>query len=291
MSSLFKQLFFRYWLRTPKRIIEWLYFYVLGKKMNWDNPRDLNEKINWLKIYSDTSKWTLLADKYRVRDYIKEKGLSEILVPLYGVWKSADEIEFEALPERYVLKTNHGSGEILIVNEKLESNQEEIKDRLREWLNERYGYLQGEPHYLDIEPLIIAEELLKEKDDTMSSSLIDYKVWCFNGKPYCIWTCCNRTKDGTYVATYDLDWNYHPEYSVFTSYYKDGGGIVPKPKSFDQMMKAAAILSEGFPQVRVDFYDVDGKLYFGEMTFTSNGGYMKFFTDEFLLEMGNEVQL
>ena len=151
--------------------------------------------------------------------------------------------------------------------------------------------MQGEPHYLQIKPVVIAEKLLIDKENTFSTSLVDYKVWCFNGKPYCVWACYSRTKNATYVGTYDLDWNYHPEWSIFTDHYKDGGPVVPKPKSFDEMMDAAKILSEGFPQVRVDFYDVDGKLFFGEMTFTSNGGFMQFFTDEFLLQMGKQMKL
>ena len=259
--------------------------------MNWSDPQDLNEKINWLKVYGDTSMWPNLADKYNVREYLKDKGLSSILVPLYGKWDSVDELDFRSLPPQFVLKTNHGSGEIMVVKDKSKLDVGEVKSSFRIWLKEKYGFLQGEPHYLKIKPVIIAEELLVEKNNSFSTSLVDYKVWCFNGKPYCIWACYSRTKDGTYVGTYDLNWNYHPEWSVFTNHYKNGGPVVTKPKSFDKMMEAAAILSEGFPQVRVDFYDVDGKLYFGEMTFTSNGGYMQFYTDDFLLQMGKQIIL
>lgn len=291
IKQIIKKVYFKYWLRTPKRIIDWLYSYVLGKKMNWKDPQDLNEKINWLKVYGDTSMWPILADKYRVREYIESKGLANILVPLYGKWDSADEVDFESLPSEFVIKTNHGSGGILVVKDKKTLNIAEVRENLKRWLNEKYGLLQGEPHYLKIKPAVIAEKLLVEKNNTFSTSLVDYKVWCFNGKPYCVWACYSRTKSGTYVGTYDLEWNYHPEWSVFTDHYMDGGPVVPKPKSFDEMMKAASILSEGFPQVRVDFYDVDGKLYFGEMTFTSNGGFMRFYTDEFLFQMGNQIRL
>lgn len=287
----FKKLYFKYWLITPKRIIDWLYSYVLGKKMNWDNPQDLNEKINWLKVYGDTSLWPKLADKYKVREYLEEKGLSNLLVTLYGKWNTAEEVDFDSLPQQFVLKTNHGSGEILVVKDKSTLDQEKVRCDIKRWLKERYGFLQGEPHYLKIKPVVIAEEFLEEKNNTFSTSLVDYKVWCFNGKPYCVWACYSRTKDCTYVGTYDLDWNYHPEWSVFTEHYKDGGPVVTKPQSLNEMLNAATILSEGFPQVRVDFFDVDGKLYFGEMTFTSNGGFMRFYTDEFLLQMGKQIRL
>lgn len=291
IKLILKKIYFKYWLRTPRRIIDFLYSYVLGKKMNWESPQDLNEKINWLKVYGDTSMWPKLADKYTVREYVKSKGLSSILVPLYGKWDTAEEVNFDKLPSEFVLKTNHGSGEILIVKDKKKLNTDEVRNHLKKWLKEKYGLLQGEPHYLRIKPVVIAEKLLVEKNNNYSSSLVDYKVWCFNGVPYCVWACYSRTKDGTYVGTYDMQWNYHPEWSVFTDHYMNGGPVVPKPKSFDEMMRAAAILSEGFPQVRVDFYDVDGKLYFGEMTFTSNGGFMQFYTDEFLLQMGNQIKL
>lgn len=286
-----KKLYFKYWLRTPKRIISWLYSYVLGKEMNWNNPQDLNEKINWLKVYGDTSMWPLLADKYKVREYVKDKGLEGLLVPLYKKWNTADDIDFDSLPSQFVLKTNHGSGEILVVKDKSALNIDRVRNDVSRWLKEKYGFLQGEPHYLKIKPVVIAEKLLEETNNTFSTSLVDYKVWCFNGNPYCVWACYSRTKDGTYVGTYDLNWDYHPEWSVFTEHYKDGGPIVPKPKSFEEMINAATILSDGFPEVRVDFYDVDGKLYFGEMTFTSNGGFMQFYTDDFLLQMGNQIRL
>lgn len=288
---LVKTFYFKYWLRTPKRIIDWLYAYVLGKKMNWEDPQDLNEKINWLKVYGDTTMWPTLADKFLVREYLNQKGLSDILVPLYKKWDSAEDVDFCSLPTKFVLKTNHGSGEVLVVKDKALLNENDVKKQIKQWMKEKYGLLQGEPHYLKIKPVVIAEKLLTESTNTFSSSLVDYKVWCFNGKPYCIWACYNRTKESAYVGTYDLQWNYHPEYSVFTDHYKDGGPVVPKPKSLNEMLKAAEALSEGFPEVRVDFYDVDGKLYFGEMTFTSNGGYMRFFTDEFLLEMGNQIMM
>lgn len=286
-----KLIFFKFWLRTPKRIISWLYAYVLKREMPWDNPQDLNEKIQWLKIYGDTSMWAKLADKYAVREYIKLKGLEHILVPLYAKWDKAEDIDLSALPKSFVLKTNHGSGEIMVVKDKNLLDINEVKAKFKVWLQERYGYLQGEPHYLSIKPIVIAEELLIEKHNTFSTSLVDYKVWCFNGKPYCVWACHSRSSECAYVGTYDLDWNYHPEWSVFTEHYRDGKGVVPKPASLDEMLVAAAKLSQGFPQVRVDFYDVDGKLYFGEMTFTSNGGWMQFFTRDFLLLMGNQVIL
>lgn len=287
----FRLLYYKLWLRTPKRIISHVYKKVIGDDINWEMPKTLNEKINWLKINSDTSIWTRLADKYLVREFIKENDLSNILVPLIGKWSSPDDIDFEKLPNSFVLKTNHGSGEIIVVKDKSLVNQSEIKEKLKQYLKEPYGYFGGEFHYMLIDRCIIAEELLIDKNKSFSTSLIDYKVWCFNGEPYLIWTCYSRTHDYTYVTSYDCNWNYHPEYSVYNDHYRDGGNKVPCPKTLKEMLNVARILSKGFPQVRIDFYDVNDKLYFGEMTFTSAGGYMTFYTKEALIEFGNQINL
>lgn len=262
-----------------------------GHKIDWRHPKDINEKMQWLVCFGDTSKWSVCADKYRVREFLKERGLDNLAVKLYGVWENADSIDYDSLPERFVLKCNHDSGTCIIVDKSKSFNKEEINRTLTKALNVKYGYINGELYYNRIKPCIIAEQLLESRDTTFSSSLVDYKVWCFDGKPFCIWTCHNRTKDSTYVNVYDLNWNVHPEYSVFTDHYRDGKGAVPKPKTFDQMMSAASVLSKGFPEVRVDFYDVDGILYFGELTFMTLFGQIDFYTDEFLKELGEQCIL
>ena len=262
----------------------------LGRELDFKHPRDINEKINWLKFNSDTSLWSKLADKYLVRDFIKERGLENILVPLYHKWDSADDINFKDLPQKFILKTNHGSGEIYKVVDKEKEDIDLIKVLYKKYLKEKFGKVQGEPHYLKIKPCVIAEELLNVEHN-FSTSIIDYKIWCFDGKPYYIWCCYSRTKDSVYVELRDLEWNWHPEKSVFTDHYRDGGGRIPKPKCLNKMLEVASILSKGFPQVRVDLYVINDKIYFGEMTFSSNGGYMDFYTNEFLMELGDKVRI
>jgi len=158
-------------------------------------------------------------------------------------------------------------------------------------LKRKFGYQLGEPHYLKIEPKIIAEQFLQQTDCQFSTSLIDYKIWCFDGKPAYIWACYSRSKESVYVEVRNLDWEYLPEKSIFTHYYKDGKGILPKPKNLDKMIETASVLSNGFPQVRVDLYETNGKIYFGEMTFTSNAGYNYFYTQDFLNELGDKIIL
>ena len=275
---------------SPKLIADYNSLRLLGRRINWKYPKDFNDKINWLKIYSDTSLWTEYSDKLLVRKHISDLGLSNLLVPLLGHWNNAKEIDFDSLPNQFVLKTNHGSGEVIVVRDKNAVNKEEIIKKIQDYLNTPYGLYQAEPHYLKIKPCILAEAFL-EQNSPLSTSVIDYKIFCFDGKPYSTLCFFNRTKTHYDFELHDLDWYYHPEYLVFNNHSRDGKGVIPKPKTYNQMLKAAAILSKGFPQVRVDFYEIDGKLYFSELTFTSTGGFIRYLSSDYLKQLGDQVIL
>lgn len=262
-----------------------------GRKISWNNPLDLNEKIQWLKLYSDTSLWVKCADKYRVRDYVSQCGLSKLLVPLYGVYESADDIDFSVLPDSFVLKVNNGSGDSIIVHDKSIIDEILIKKQLQADLNRKFGLCSTEYHYLEIPPVIIAEKLLVDKTIKPNESLIDYKLWCFDGEPYVFFVVSNRTKNDYQMYLYDLDWNLVEDKLVYSDHSKKGKLGIPKPITLQKMIEAARILSKGIPQVRIDFYEVGGELFFGEMTFTSTGGYMRYFTSDYLLEMGERITL
>lgn len=264
-----------------------------GHKIDWNNPKNINEVIQWLICRSDISQWSRLTDKYAVREYVKSKDLEHTLPKLYGVWNDANDIKLESLPEKFVLKCNHDSGSVYIIDKSCCDNIDSIKEELNKKLRVKFGYEGLEMHYNKIKPLIIAEEFLHSSSVELqfSKSLIDYKVWCFNGKA--CWVICyyGRTHSSVYVEVHDLDWKYYPEHIVMTNHFLDGKGRVPRPSTLDKMIEAAESLSEGFPQVRVDFYEVDGKLYFGELTFTSSAGRMDNFSDDFLKNMGDTVIL
>lgn len=283
----------RFFIRiNPSALVEDMWPSFSGHQIDWKHPLDLNEKIQWLICKSDTKEWTRLADKVKVRDFVKERGLADALPKLYGVWKDARDIDFDALPDKFVLKCNHDSGSCFIIDKSKPYDKEKVIKGLNACLGRGFGLDSCEPHYLGIPRRILAEEFLYSKADAkFSTSLIDYKVWCFNGKPYCIWAVYSRSKECLYCNVYDLDWNVHPEYSSFNSHYRDGHGKIPKPAKLAEMLKYASILSKGFPEVRVDFYIVDNKIYFGEMTFTSDCGRMRYFTPEYLVELGNQVDL
>lgn len=277
---------------APKYLTNMLYKRQWGHDIRWDNPIDIDEKINWLKFYSDTSKWATLTDKYRVRKHLESLGLGEYLPILYGKWDRAEDIDWESLPQQFVMKVNNGSGQMLLCKDKASLDTVSWTKNFKQQLKEKFGYQGAELHYNKILPCIIAEELLDNtKQPIESSSLIDYKIWSFNGKPAYIWTCHNRANHSCEVKVYDLDWKEHPEYSVDCEHYRLSHITIPRPKSLDRMLQIASTLSKGFPAVRVDLYEVDGKPYFGEMTFTSNAGNNYFYTDEFRNILGSKVDL
>lgn len=268
------------------------YFARFTKILNLNKPQTLNEKILYLCLKTDITLWTRCTDKYAVRGFVTEKGLKDILIPLFGVWDKATDIDFDKLPDKFVLKATHGSGNILVVTNKSLINVNEVVNTFEKDLAKRYGALESGHHYMHIVPKMIAEELLHNDDEAqkVSFSLIDYKMWCFNGKCHFIWACANRDEHSTEVMTYDREWHEHPEYSIFEDGYRHGE-VLPKPKNLDYMIMIAEKLSEDFPCVRVDLYNVSGKIYFGELTFTSYGGLMDFYTDDFQRLAGSMVDI
>lgn len=276
----------------PETLVRLRYFARFHKRLNLKCPRTLNEKILYMSLRTDTIIWTRLADKYNVRGYIEERGLSNTLVPIYGVWDNANQIDFDSLPNGFVLKTTQGSGDVIIVRDKSKLNKEEVVKQMNKSVGTLYGELEGGKHYMRIKPAIIAEGLITNDEETAkySTSIIDYKIWCFNGKAYYIWACCNRDKHGADVMTYDLDWQAHPEYCAFNSHFSQGQ-LIPKPKKFDEMISIAEKLSKPFPVVRVDLYNINGHIYFGEMTFTSFGGLMKVYSEKFQNLAGDLIDI
>ena len=264
-----------------------IYKQKFGRRLNWRNPQNLSEKINWMKFKTDTSIWTELADKYKVRSYVASKGLSDILVQLYGVWETAEDIDFSILPKSFVLKTNHACGTVLLVEDKSEINEGEIRALLNKWLDVTIGLETAEPHYLGIKPLIIAEEYLKPT----KGGLVDYKLYTVHGKTELVMVCSDR-KIGVSasISLYDDNWTFCPE-RLGTSHSNDGVPAMDMPQSFTKMKEYAEILCKDFPFVRMDFYDIDGKLYFGEMTFTPKGGYCTTLTDDESLRIGKQITL
>ncbi len=266
----------------PRRYADYLYKKKFGYGINWRNPRNLNEWINFFSFKTDTHEWSRLTDKLAVREYVSKKGLETILIPLYGVWEDVDDIDFTLLPNSFVIKTNHACGNSFLVLDKATAQVSLIKEKLRDSLSSSYGRETAEPHYFRIKPKIFAEQLLPPPSNT------DYKIWCFFGRPECIMTMTNREiNSGKFsLSVYDLDWKEHPEW--ISPNYRSGIEV-PKPEKLDEMIEYARILSEGFPEVRVDFYHTHFGVFLGEMTFTAAAGRMTSFTEEYLTHCGEII--
>ena len=237
----------------------------IGSDLDWDNLNTYTEKMQWGKIYDKNPLRTTYADKYAVRQWVSETIGDEYLIPMLGVWDSFDEIDFDTLPERFVLKTNHGSGTNIIVKDKAKLNKKFAKRAFKDWLDTDFGYKSFELHYCDIKRKIIAEQYI----ESPYGELQDYKFLCFGGKPYFCWVDMGRYTDHT-RNVYDLNWELQPWNQEHYAHYKEP---IPKPENFDKMVEIATKLCQGFSHVRVDLYNVSGKIYFGEMTFTNGGGF------------------
>ncbi len=264
LASLNTRFFLRF---NPKVIANSTYKSVYKKDINWDNPTDLVEKTQWLQRYSDTSLWTICADKYLVRDFVKERGCGDVLNELYGMWYNADDIDWSMLPNSFVLKANHSCGQVLLVRDKNKLDKNQINIQLNNWMKSVYGYSNAQLHYTRIKPCIIAEKLLINKKES-DKSLIDYKIWCFHGVPENILVAYNRSENLSF-SIYDLEWNDISDNIGVSENSRQRRQKIAKPLSFDKMIEVAKKLSKDFPQVRVDFYDVDNEAIFGEMTFTN----------------------
>ncbi len=260
-----------------------LYQKVLGKKLNLKNPKDFNEKIQYMLVYQLGRREAKLADKYLVREFIKEKGFSFLLPKLYGVYDRVEDIDITKLPDKFVLKPNNGSGNIHVCRDKSTFDFAKAKKELQKTFTEKFWEVNLEHHYKFIKPKIICEEYLEDPDRPLP---MDYKFYCYDGHVECVLMCTNRSEK-LKLDYYDLNWHYL-EYAK--KEYRSHEEI-QKPEHLEEMIHIASSLSKGFSFVRVDLYHIKGKIYFGEMTFTPMAGLVYYNTDEALEHLGKLIQL
>ena len=273
---------------SPKLNTKILYYRKLHKRLNLDHPETFNEKIQWLKFntYWNNPVVKQCADKYRVREYLQEKGFSELLIPLIGAYDDVGEIPWDTLPERFVLKLNSGCGYNLVVTDKSKLDISRTQKTLREWMKSRYWLLTAELQYKDVKPYILIEDFLSSGTGELP---VDYKFFCMNGKSKYVMACVERgSETGVKFYFFDRDWNM----MLFTDdAVDDKDRVIPKPDGLDEAFDCAEKLAQGFPFVRVDLYIVNGKIYFGELTFTPSAGMNRHLLPEADLKLGEELQL
>jgi hypothetical protein len=257
-------------LRSERSVIKYLekkYEKVFGEKLDWNNLITYTQKMHFYKLFMYNSLKTTLTDKILVRDYVATIIGDKYLIPLIGVFDKFNEINISLLPQSFVIKTNHGSGTNIIVNEKSSANFKEIKTKVDLWLKINFAYLEFEMQYLNIKPRILIE-----KNMGTSEKMLDYKFLCFNGKVEFCWIDFDRFTNHK-RNVYNLNWELQ-KWNQFN--YGNLIDSVEKPKNFEEMVMIASKLSEGFSHVRVDLYNIEGRVYFGEMTFTNGAGLEKF---------------
>lgn len=260
--------------------LEQEYLKRTGEELNIKEPQKYTEKVQYAKLYLNSPLKTRLSDKYLVREWVENRIGTKYLIPLLGVWDDFSEIDFEKLPNEFVLKLNNGSDTNVIVKDKSNINFEKTKIKFDKWLDINFGYYKDiQLQYKNIKSKIIAEKFIEDSN----GKLPEFKFFCFNGKVYYCWFIINE-KDNEYRNVYDLNWDLQPWNinNIYENYQKK----LPKPENFDEMVKIAETLCQGFSHVRVDLYNVDGKIYFGEMTFTSGGGYSLIYPEKYNYSLG-----
>lgn len=271
---------------SPK-LFNLLYYRIRVKRpCRLKPPHTFCEKVIWLKLYWRDPLAVTCADKYLVRQYLTDKGHSDLLIPMIGIYESVDEIPWDSLPERFVMKATHGSAWNLLCKDKNGLDLPKEQAAMRKWLRSNYYYRYAEWNYKDIKPRIICEEYMREdgKDD-----LTDYKIMCFGGEPHLIISYVGRFGNKAQYGIFDLEWNLQP--CSYRGSYAKLQSPIPKPETLIQMIKIAKDLSQPFPCVRVDLYNINGKIYFGELTFFHGSGFKDFMPMEYELLYGNLICL
>ena len=256
------------------------------KKLNLKNPQTLSEKVSYIELHDQSPLAPMCTDKFEVRKYVAGKGLKDILVPIFGgAYTSFGQLDVSQLPERFVIKATHGCKMNYLVSDKSQFNPTKCQKEITRWMNTTYGTYSMEPHYSKIPHRFYIETYLDKADQ-----LIDYKFHCFNGIPQFVLTCSERKSNGDKAmkVTLDLfDMNWNPIRELISAGAEIvGKGMVPKPQNFSRMIEIAKILSKDFKFVRVDLYELDGKIYFGELTFSPAHCSFPYFSAKFDSEMG-----
>lgn len=276
-------------LRRAKELDVLLRFH---RVLHLKNPETLPEKICWLSLYGDWQLMARCADKWEVRDYVREKGLERLLVPVYGpAVARAEEIPFQLYPEQFVLKATHGCKMNDICTDRSKLDADGCRRKAAGWLATKYGTYSVEPHYRELQPRVYCEAYLGPAE-----TLIDYKIFCYNGEPQYIMVCSQRETMGekqvsrVALQLYDLEWKPLPWVTGWKEHYA-GRKEIPRPERLEEMLEAARSLSQDFDFVRVDLYEVNHRVYFGELTFTPANGVLPSFDRDFLREEGAKLKI
>ncbi len=274
--------------RSDRDAIERTFLGTFGYRLDWDRPRTLNEKLNWMKLNVRDPRQRIAADKYAVREFVRERAGEDCLIPLLRVYDRAEDIRFAELPRSFVLKVNHGSGQNWIVRDQNQEDERRVVRQFREWMATSHYTISREWPYKDMRPRIVVEELLVDEGGGIPC---DYKLHCFGGQAVVVQVDLDRETDHR-RNFYDLDWNLLP--FLWTEWEGNrprwpNGRAVPRPERLPEMIRLAQILADGFPYVRIDLFDCRGRIFFGEITFYHGGGLERFDPPEYDRLLGDRL--
>ncbi len=258
-----------------------------GKTLDLKNPKTFNEKLQWLKLHNRDDRFTTMVDKENVKKYVAERIGNEYVIDSLGVWNSFDEIDFEKLPNQFVLKCTHDSGGLVICRDKDRLNFEQAKKKIEKSLGRNYYMFGREWPYKNVKPRILAEKYMQDENSEPEESLRVYKIMTFNGVPKIIQTIQNDKTPNEVIDYFDVEWNLLKMRQNFPNSNKP----LARPATLDKMLELASRLAEDIPFLRIDFYEVNKQVYFSEFTFYSDSGMAKFYPEEWDTVLGNWIDL
>jgi|SRR5690625_3159288 len=273
------------WL-PDKFYLQQLFPIYTGYKLDLDNPQTYNEKLQWLKLYYRNPLYPKFVDKYEFKEYAQEIIGEQFIIPTYGIWDKFEDIDFDKLPNQFVLKTTHDQGGVVVCKDKRQLDFKKAEEKINKHLSRKnLFYRMREWPYKFVKPRIIAEELLNVEDEF---GLKDYKFYCFNGEPKVLYVSYGRQGNETYFDFYDIKFN---KLNIRRPGFTQPKGLMEKPENYEQMVELAKKLSAKEPHVRIDFYNINGEIKLGEYTLFQGGGMMPFYPEKWDYELGSYLKL
>ena len=273
-----------YPILSDEAYLKLLFRHRCGYKLDLENPRTYNEKLQWLKLYDKHPEYEKLVDKIDAKDYVAKTVGEKYIIPTIATWNTIDEIDWESLPNQFVIKCTSDSGGVVVCKDKSKLDIEKAKRKLRKGWGKNYYNQNKEYPYRNVKPRIIAERYM---EDESGYELKDYKIFCFDGEPKYLFVATGRQQNDTRFDFFDLEWNHLPVLNG----HPNSDTPIREPENFDEMLDVARKLSKGMTEVRVDLYNVNGRIYFGELTFFHWSGMTKYEPMEWDYKFGEYIKL
>lgn len=284
-SFLYRVMYHTSSLFPDKLYLKLQFRHLMGYKLDLEHPKTFQEKLQWLKLYDRKPIYHKMVDKYEAKEYIAEKVGSEYVIPTLGIFSSVDEIDYDKLPNEFVIKTTHDSGTVVVCKDKSKLDKENVRKFISKRLRRRYFYTEREWPYKNVKPRVIVEKNINVNDEDLK----DYKFFCFDGEPKALYITTNRGMEGGLKEDFFYADGRHME--VNQKGYNNNTQTPSLPINFEKMKDLARVLAKGIPQLRVDFYEIDGNVYVGELTFSDGGGFSPFVPDEYNKIFGDWIKL